>query len=88
MHPDWARSLRDQCQRAGISFFFKQWGEWRMRDANDPDDQQRVRLTDKGTDGQDLASGGDNQVWMQRVGKKIAGNLLDGRKWEQYPEPQ
>jgi protein gp37 len=28
MHPDWVRSLRDQCQAAGIPFFFKQWGEW------------------------------------------------------------
>lgn len=28
MHPDWARSLRDQCQSAGVPFFFKQWGEW------------------------------------------------------------
>lgn len=28
MHPDWARSLRDQCQTAGVAFHFKQWGEW------------------------------------------------------------
>lgn len=28
MHPDWARSLRDQCTTAGIPYFFKQWGEW------------------------------------------------------------
>lgn len=35
MHPDWARSLRDQCASATIlgddapvPFFFKQWGEW------------------------------------------------------------
>jgi protein gp37 len=28
MHPDWARALRDQCQAAGVPFFFKQWGEW------------------------------------------------------------
>ena len=28
MHPDWARSLRDQCQAAGVRFFFKQWGEY------------------------------------------------------------
>lgn len=28
MHPDWARSLRDQCEAAGVGFFFKQWGEW------------------------------------------------------------
>ncbi len=28
MHPDWARSLRDQCAVAGVPFHFKQWGEW------------------------------------------------------------
>lgn len=28
MHPGWARSLRDQCQAAGIPYLFKQWGEW------------------------------------------------------------
>lgn len=28
MHPDWARSLRDQCADAGVPFLFKQWGEW------------------------------------------------------------
>jgi len=28
MHPDWARSLRDQCAKAAVPFFFKQWGEW------------------------------------------------------------
>jgi len=27
MHPDWARSLRDQCQAAGVAFFFKAWGD-------------------------------------------------------------
>lgn len=28
MHPNWARSLRDQCQESEVAFFFKQWGEW------------------------------------------------------------
>lgn len=28
-HPDWARSLRDQCAAAGVPFFWKQWGEWK-----------------------------------------------------------
>lgn len=27
-HPDWVRSLRDQCVRAGVPFHRKQWGEW------------------------------------------------------------
>jgi protein gp37 len=26
MDPDWARSLRDHCNAAGVPFFFKQWG--------------------------------------------------------------
>ncbi|MCA7889097.1 phage Gp37/Gp68 family protein [Burkholderia contaminans] len=29
MHPDWARSLREQCAEAGVPFLFKQWGEWK-----------------------------------------------------------
>lgn len=28
MHPDWVRSMRDQCAAAGVPFLFKQWGEW------------------------------------------------------------
>jgi protein gp37 len=28
MHPDWARTIRDQCVEAGVAFHFKQWGEW------------------------------------------------------------
>ena len=28
MHPDWPRSVRDQCVAAGVPFFLKQWGEW------------------------------------------------------------
>ena len=27
-HPDWFRSLRNQCAAMGVPFFFKQWGEW------------------------------------------------------------
>ena len=26
MHPDWVRSIRDQCVEAEVHFFFKQWG--------------------------------------------------------------
>lgn len=28
MHPNWARSLREQCRENNTAFFFKQWGEW------------------------------------------------------------
>lgn len=32
MHPDWARSLRDQCAAADVPYFFKQWGHFRELD--------------------------------------------------------
>lgn len=78
MHPDWARSLRDQCAAAGVPFFFKQVGEWAWSENNDE------LLT--------LGSGrlrkGEAEEWPKwtRVGKKRAGRLLDGREWNQFPE--
>lgn len=81
MHPDWARSLRDQCVAAGVPFFFKQWGEW-VSIAENP------RLTDLWL-GEDGKKRGDYLVrgdaCMRRVGKKAAGYLLDGKEWHQFP---
>lgn len=40
MAVQWARSIRDQCQGAGVPFFFKQWGNWAPYSAThglDPD---------------------------------------------------
>lgn len=31
MAPEWVRSIRDQCQAAGVPFFFKQWGGVRKK---------------------------------------------------------
>jgi hypothetical protein len=28
MHPEWVRSIRDQCVAAKVPFFFKQWGAY------------------------------------------------------------
>jgi protein gp37 len=28
MNPEWVRKVRDQCEAAGVPFFFKQWGAW------------------------------------------------------------
>lgn len=35
MHPNWARSLRDQCTATGVAFHFKQWGAWGPSDPNE-----------------------------------------------------
>ena len=95
MHPDWARSLRDQCEAAQVSYFFKQWGEWQTvydRDLDDPDWRRAPATSlDGGHNGRylNLAGGwgfhGERVVFVKRVGTKRAGNLLDGRKWEEFP---
>jgi protein gp37 len=28
MRPDWVDNIKLQCDRAGVAFFFKQWGAW------------------------------------------------------------
>lgn len=31
METDWVTDIRDQCQRSGVAFFFKQWGGWNKK---------------------------------------------------------
>lgn len=82
MHPDWARSLRDQCAAAGTAFFFKQWGEWRHA----PD---KAHLKDFiGDRWTRLASDreGVRPAFMVREGKARAGRFLDGIEHNAMPE--
>jgi protein gp37 len=37
MRADWAGDLRDQCDRAGVPFFFKGWGTWLRLKKTHPD---------------------------------------------------
>ena len=80
MHPDWARSLRDQCQAARVPFFFKQWGEYAPLAAND----HPILHTDKHGNAESIAFKSDG-LRMIRTGKARAGRLLDGREWNDMP---
>lgn len=74
MHPNWARSLRNQCQAAAVPFMFKQWGQF------SPDFDGNTGYTN-------VSSGGpmDTDCPMYSVGKHAAGRLLDGRTWDELP---
>jgi protein gp37 len=74
MHPDWARSLRDQCQAAGAAYFHKQNGEWAPEEV----------FPEYIPSGKSYIFDDGSEVW--RVGKKAAGRLLDGREWNEFPE--
>lgn len=102
MHPLWASSLRDQCQSAGVRFFFKQWGNWKphryMPEADWRDLYGRVEPTADNPDGMGecmvrTASLPEHPLpkggpcdLMYDLGKKSAGRLLDGREWSEFPE--
>jgi protein gp37 len=82
MHPDWVRSLRDQCQARGVAFFFKQWGEWihisQIEQALTPKEIDALSLNTRCREN-------DQDIFFQ-IGKKRSGRLLDGREWSEFPD--
>lgn len=77
MQPQWARQLRDECNRYGIPFLFKQWGEH----------VTHGQMTEAAATAWDIKNGTDqyDASVQWRVGKHAAGRELDGRTWDQYP---
>lgn len=102
IHPDWALALRDQCERAKVAFFFKQWGEWApfeevqrlvkegVLDACYLNATAKKQGIWEATTGEFLAP---PPAWAllgkmaYRIGKTNAGRLLDGRQYDQFPKP-
>lgn len=100
MHPDWVRSIRDQCAAAKVPFFFKQWGEWLpwmpehgpcwVAQNGRSEDSHVLFPTDldsdqKWDDGLWGIAENLTHVAFQRVGKKTAGRLLDGATHDGMP---
>lgn len=87
MHPDWARSLRDQCANADVAFFFKQWGEYCTPLKQLPSQKGDITCWPDGTIGNGNANenGGAGQS-LRRAGKKAAGRVLDGCTHDGMPE--
>jgi protein gp37 len=80
MHVDWARALRDECAALGVSFFFKQIGEWTW---NEPGHEaEEIGVT---PDGRTVATGTPGSLQLFKVGKKAAGELLDGVRHDAFP---
>jgi len=97
MHPDWARSVRDQCAAAGVPFCLKSLGKWRPR--SDKSDCERVGMNQFGVLSHDGSWSLNTTGWNARdidpdTGEaylistpgRTAGSFLDGRLHDDVPE--
>lgn len=76
MPPNAARGARDYCAENDIPFFFKQWGEYAPL-------SHLPWITDETTfKCRPIEVGSEMMV---RVGKGLAGHVLDGREWREMP---
>lgn len=105
MHPEWVRSIRDQCVEAQVPFFLKQWGEWApwsysgycpptyttikagcmLTVQGELIDKARIREVSAG-ELNDMVHGPRKAMCFDRIGKKKAGCIFDGRTWNEYPK--
>lgn len=81
MHPDWVRSLYDQCAAAGVPFFFKQWGGWARWEPRFP----ATDVVYLGHDATRHSNPGIGREPMVHVGKKLSGRLLAGLEHNGMP---
>lgn len=98
MHPQWARSIRDQCAAAGVPFFHKHHGEYICipRDeitAEQQAEHERCRChlidsTGRRINAQiaGMAANHPDVHYAIRVGRQRAGRLLDGKLHDAMPE--
>ena len=77
MHPEWARSIRDECLAAGTPQFFKQWGLYEP--AGYP------VIGNAPWTGMPWLDVGDGFPPMVRITQKIGAAFLDGREWREFP---
>lgn len=99
MRREWAQCLQMECERAGVAFFFKQWGAYVPAWSNDG---EPFALDNGGTfDPGETWPHPRIHVWESgrvphtedlyycnasvRLNKHAAGRLLDGRTWDEFP---
>ena len=85
IHPQWLRSLRDQCLDEDVPFNFAGWGEWHPLNGNGihdrmDDSPERTPYTCLSRDGTTSQSGLPPDKIMIQVGKERSGRLLDGQE--------
>lgn len=83
-HPDWFRSIRDDCKKWGVPFFFKQNGAWMPTEKRIATEDDEIVLIPSGEEV--IMTANERAVVMKKVGKHNSGNILDGVQHLEFPE--
>lgn len=100
IHPDWVRSVREECQRANVPFWFVGWGNWiPYEDAQPPMiESQHGDFMDSHGLPPNLDILNKTSEWMyedyspgevvlfRKVGWEVSGHKLDGEVWQEVPQ--
>ena len=78
MHPLWAKNIKMDWEVSKVPFHFKQWGEFAPIGWWHAHAKGEMVLYHPDS----IAA---NIFEMQRVGKKEAGNLLNGKVYQEFP---
>ena len=84
-HPDWVRSLRDQCKNDGIPFFFKSWGVWvpSLQIVPSLADKSYIGPIEKSTSKDFFTT---TCCVLQKTNKKISGDFIDSKQYHEFPK--
>lgn len=91
MHPEWVRTIRDQCKAAKVPFFFKQWGEFSPNCSTDPKKTKAIEVNLLGYY-KDYPQPGNSideiypSVTMYRVGKNKTTRFFDDIIHSEIPQ--
>jgi protein gp37 len=85
MHPAWVRSLRDQCQEAGVAFAFLGWGSWKPISEAVPGDERAATATANVWRSRE-GDPNDLPLLAYRVGAERSGRTLDDVERLALPE--
>jgi len=82
MHPKWLVDIINDCRKAKVPFFFKQWGKWAPIYYTDLDHKQCIKLT---TDGKKEILLSDPPVNMIKMSKELKKNIIYKTRYREIP---
>lgn len=93
-NPQWFRDVRDWCNIHGVAYFHKQNGEWSPecngfhKVSSRSYSHKTFSWNRSGEPYNPVSPSIDSfpSTMVYRVGKKVAGRLLDGREWNEFPK--